>query len=303
MNSTKRMSPRCPASKEITSQDHVMYGTTSNTVRFRDPQGCSIQTSCYSTNKPHNTEGLLKPLPKTPDVPFEGVSARHPKPGILTSQALAPPEQQLLQCLQWLDHPFLLPRNVLVRLGTDAFWMSAQDANMLERMEMLTETISLRQKDEIWMRLEGLLMPQHRYPLKQVLRHGVAIVVKRPECVENGRVGGSALFRSDDTTTHRIDYDEWMRSLFPAPLRVRKRGRVAFEEEQSRDKDVQVAERADKTSTDIRQKCIRPDRLLPNSIEYNQPSSIAGAKACSSERCMPETKADSRVVNSLDHSD
>ena len=130
-------------------------------------------------------------------------------------------EQQVLQSLGQLSRSRTSRPQALVQLGElDTFWMSSADADILEKIQKLTEVRSIKYKERLVKDLDEHLSDDLKYPLQQVLFHGVHIKCRKPAAL-NLTADESPGDQSEASFQIIQEYED-LDDLRPSPLRIRK---------------------------------------------------------------------------------
>lgn len=284
LRSKQEASADGPQSKQELSQKQPSTQTRANShalVKHGSNRKDSTQywqhiKSSRSAGDLPTVNAMFKPLPRPPDSilrPARQSSYFNLSPNVSTfgdavdTNFLSSLEQQVLQSVQLLSEPPMTEANVLVQLGVDAFWMSSRDAGMLERIHNLTEHLTPSAKATLLKDLNLLLKAPYKYPLQQVLRHGVQIVEKR-QLTNGGDIASLIDMYSDiDMSTQH---------LLPAPLRVRKEGQgnIGFGTQRSVE-DLPSTPRAE----DVNEPQVAQKEGLKANLNIKQPGSVSRARA------------------------
>ena len=198
-----------------------------------------LTSSCSIRPLQKDDSKWQKPLPALPGLDTPTDSSKRPtsflnvRPVIeaftreVDNRFLSPTAELVLRHLKRLSQTPPTSTRVLVQLGTDSIWMTAEDADTLYQLRQITQNLTLEDKTRLLEDLAKVIEPRVKYPLQQVMFHGVQMKSTETPAIRPNPDRQSLL---EVILDEGENAEEVRRALRPTPLIIRKAGPVTSHE-------------------------------------------------------------------------
>ena len=214
----------------------LMSGALPNDDICQDiPQRSPCLTSSCSTRAPERITIKRKPVPQLLK-PTAGRNSTNKRASIddvrsaieaftreTDTSFLSPTAKQVLRHLRGLSETPPSSVRVLVQLdGKGPIWMNAKDADTLCQLRQITQRLPLDEKISLLKDLGNLIDPRAKYPLRQVMFHGVQV---KPGEIQNvtKKEDRRSWFDVSAVLEEGESIKDAQEALRPTPLRIQSK--------------------------------------------------------------------------------